>query len=411
LFGIEFTDLMMRSVMPIVYFLLAPVYWLAVLPRLDAYDRETLEKPDFLTQAIGFLGQFVLTPLLIIYSLILVAYAVQIVITQTLPVGVLGWLVLAFVVTGAANWLLLHPAFVRDRLLARVFRRSWYWAVVLPLVLFALAVFVRVDAYGLTPERMLLIAGGIWAAVLTLFYLLRGGRGDIRLIPALAGLAFLVLGFGPFNLLAMPYTDQAQRFEAALAAAQQQGGPGWTPELAKQAKGALDYLEWDETHTELLSDILVRHGLEVKRDAVEKTDIAALIGLPADTAGSSAVSMMLEWPDNEVVSVAGTPDFLGDVSVFSGTVTVRPGFTLGLEGPMLVISQEEADDIRSEIDLAAWLDSQQYKDALSDPAIDFALGTRKFRFVASFVEARRPAPEAPAEISSLSGWLFSDRPE
>jgi hypothetical protein len=48
-------------------------------------------------------------PLLVIYALILLAYAAQIAITQKLPQGMIGWMVLGFVVTGAATWLIVHP--------------------------------------------------------------------------------------------------------------------------------------------------------------------------------------------------------------------------------------------------------------------------------------------------------------
>lgn len=411
LFGISIWHFLVDWVLPVVFCFLAPVYWLSVLPRLDDFDATTLVKPDFLTGAIGFVGLIILTPLLFVYSLILVAYAVQIALTQTLPVGVLGWLVLAFVVTGAANWLILHPAFIRDRWLSRFYLRAWFWATVLPLVLFALGLSVRITAYGLTPERMLLIAGGVWAVVLTLFYLLPGQRGDIRLVPGLAGLAFVLLSFGPFNLLNAPVADQAHRFETALTAARQEGGAGWTPELSAQANGAADYLKWDEAGAARLRDSLARHGFSIKEDAIASTDIATLIGQPP-VARDEPLSETLTRTVFRVDPVADVPFLLGEVSVYPGD---KPGaqasLELWLDQTILIAAETGTGGLRSETDLTSWLAGQGSGATISEPAIDFILGERRYRLIARVMQVDHQKQNAPAGISFLTGWLFSDRAE
>ncbi len=409
LFGIEIWDLLGNWVLPVVFLLLAPLYWLAVLPALDAYDRDTQENPDFLTQAIGFLGQYILTPLLAVYTLILVAYTVQIAITRTLPVGVLGWLVLSFVVTGAANWLVLHPVFVRKNVLSRLFRRTWFWATLLPLALFALGLFERIDAYGLTPERMLLIGGGVWAVLLALFYLLPGGYGDIRLIPGLAGLVFLVLGFGPFNLLAAPVNDQAHRFETALAEAQTPSGATWTPELASKARSALDFLEADDRGKARLDEIIARHGYDADADS-SATVIAESIGLPARTRNGSLTVFTLTRAPSSAVSVVATPYLLGEISLHGDEAQAQADIVPMLSGSRLSVSSPENADLQTEVDLADWLDGQISANTLADPTIDFALDTRQFRLIADKVTIKQPAPDAPFGMTGLSGLLFSDRP-
>lgn len=412
LFGIEIWDLMLQWVLPVVYCLFVPVYWLAALPELDDYESEVLDKPDFLTQAIGFVGQFILTPLLAIYALILAAYAVQIAVTQTLPVGVLGWLVMAFVVTGAANWLVLYPGFVRSRFLARFFRLTWFWATLVPLFLFALGLFVRVDAYGLTPERVLLIAGGAWALVLALVYLLPGGRGDIRLMPALAGLAFLALSLGPFNVLSLPLIDQAQRFETALAAAQAEDGPGWTSDLAEKARGALEYLDRFEDGEARLAPILERQGFDAETASGSVSAIAEAIGLPEEPREPGSLSLTRSRPPFAAVSVEGTPYFLGDVTAHTGAYPrIQAGLALGVAEQMLRVVVDGSEDDPLEVDLSDWLDRQAGQTDVTDPVIDFALGPRKFRLVTRTVQTEPADPDGPDRIIYLAGWLFSDQPE
>ncbi|MBI4048694.1 MAG: DUF4153 domain-containing protein [Devosia nanyangense] len=101
LFGLESQDFFYRWVLPVIGFLFTPLYWLATIPRLDAFDPQSLRQPDLIARATGFLGQFVLTPLLLAYALILLAYTLQIIVTQSLPQGMLGWMVLGFVTTSA----------------------------------------------------------------------------------------------------------------------------------------------------------------------------------------------------------------------------------------------------------------------------------------------------------------------
>src|SRR5690606_12089240 len=105
LFRIGTGEFLYRWVTPVVFGRVAPVYWLSTLPRLSDYDAAALDRPDFVMAAGGAIARFVAAPLLFVYAAILLVYAVQIAVTQTLPQGMLGWMVLGFVVSGAATWL------------------------------------------------------------------------------------------------------------------------------------------------------------------------------------------------------------------------------------------------------------------------------------------------------------------
>lgn len=408
LFGFSLWGFVAHWLLPIVFGLLAPVYWFAVLPRLEDCDAAALAEPDFLVRAVGFIGLFVLTPLLIAYGLILVVYAVEIAVTRTLPVGVFGWLVTTFVVTGAANWLVLHPGFIRDRLLARLYRRLWFWATLLPLVLLAVGLFVRIGAYGITPERLLLIAGFLWALALSLVYCWPGRHGDIRLMPALAGLAFLGLAVGPWNIEAAPIADQAARFDAALVAAGTSEAPNWTPERAAAASSALGYLMSAEAGIRRVDDILARHGraLGADRSAVA---VAALIGLPADTT-RSLLSEHWSRPPFVADPVAGTPYLIGEITADAGASSEQGGLVLSLLGNRFIVTGTPPAEGRVEVDLGAWLGRQGAAETLTEPAIDFRLGERQYRLIARYVQIGHSSPEAPPQVVVLSGLLFTDRP-
>ena len=246
----------------------APLYWLSTLPRAADYQPGRLEAPDFLIRAVAMIGKFILIPLLLAYAAILLVYAVQIVVTQQLPEGMLGWMVLGFVTTGAGAWLVLHPEFLRDSIIVRFFRRWWFWATIVPLILYFVAVQVRIDAYGFTPERLLLVWGGVWATSLTALFLFR--RGDIRLIPAIAAVCLLLATVGPWNVVNLSRLQQSATFDNLLPLTGPNGEsygimPTWTPEEATKARSAVDYLVQDEEGREAVRRVLFYKGFEIKR--------------------------------------------------------------------------------------------------------------------------------------------------
>lgn len=406
LFGLETSDLFYRWVLPIIGFLFTPIYWLATIRRLDAFDARALQEPDIVATATGFLGQFVLTPLLLAYALILLAYTLQIVLTQSLPEGMLGWMVLGFVTTGAATWLLLHPAFMRERLLVRVFRRWWFWLTVIPLGLYALAVMVRVDAYGLTPERMMLMAGGIWAALLTVIFLI--GRGDIRLIPALAGVILLVFSIGPWNMDSLSRASQAASLDALLAREGVTGPdtkPQWSGAEAARATGAMAFLLQSEAGRANLEQVLASHGVTYEAGQ-RNLDMFDGLG-PSDQVNGSTVFLSLARPPTQAVDVGGTPYFLGRQAIYVDVPATSGALTFALSAKVLTIISISPGESVS-VDLVGWLKGNTGNE-LADPVLSFSLGGIAYRYVLDTATVAS-APDGGRSLTYLEGTLFADAP-
>jgi hypothetical protein len=129
-------------------------------------------------------SQFVLLPLVVIYLGILYAYAVRIVIDQAWPQGLVSWLVFGFAIAGILAFLLLWPLrSASGTRWVRTFTRLFYVALLPLIFLEAAALYKRVDAYGFTEERIVLLVLTLWLAGITLAGLVTSGR-MIRLIPA-----------------------------------------------------------------------------------------------------------------------------------------------------------------------------------------------------------------------------------
>jgi len=371
LFGLRLNDIVYEFILPVAGLFLTPVYWLATVPRLDEYDAEALERPEFLSRAIGFLGEFVLTPLLVVYALILVAYAVQIAVTGEFPNGLLGWMVPVFVVTGAANWLVLHPPFMRRHRIVRLFRRVWYWLTIVPLILFALAVWVRIEAYGLTWERVLLVAGGVWAVLLTAAFLSRR-LGDIRLIPALAAVTLIALSVGPWNMLHLSRWHQEQRLVAAMTLANAAAGenPDWSDENAAVARGAVRYLSDSDEGRATLGRVLEERGYGTEPDRSGGHAVLDMLDLPEEFTDGGHAARQLNRPTNAApVDLTGTPLVHPDLMFHVGSNALETaGLQFALEGMSLLVTRN--DTRLAEILLADWLARQQ-GEMITDPVIEF----------------------------------------
>ncbi|KQW77096.1 hypothetical protein ASC89_18000 [Devosia sp. Root413D1] len=437
LFGLETGQVFYNWVLPLTGLFFTPVYWLSTLPRLSGYRAEELQRPDFLPRAFGFLGQFVLVPLLLIYGLILLAYTLQIVVTQKLPEGMIGWMVLGFVTVGAATWLVLHPPFMRSRALVRVFRTWWFWLTLVPLALFFVAVWTRVDAYGLTEERMLLAAGGVWAAVLAAVFLI--GRGDIRLVPTLAGLILLLVSVGPWNYRSLPMQQQLGKLDALVMNAGADRSlspprPDWTGAEIAQATAIIDYLSDSAEGRAGVRQVMGTYGVTWPADRDGSAEVLPALGF-APHGSMLAQHNSTIWRRVTAVPVAATPFYLGQVSI------LQPGSTVSTfmrwtdqEGSEHVnTTREGGGEIALSIDdgqlriealpgapasgglvpvvvsLAAFA-ARQTDDYLVEPWIDFTFAETNYRLALDTAGLERVADREDLQVNGLLGQLFADRP-
>lgn len=423
LFNIDTSALLIDTVLPVFGLFFAPVYWLSTIPALDDFEQTDLTEPDFLSRAIGFLGQFVLTPLLLIYAAILFAYTVQILIQQQLPEGTLGWMVLFFVVAGAANWLVLHPPFMRAHKLVQLFRSYWFWLTLLPVGLYALAVWTRIGAYGLTDERMLLIAGGLWAALVTLAFLSQR-FADIRLIPGIAALVLLILSVGPCNMQQAAIWDQSRRLEAAL----QEGN--WDASSARfvfeddaisqTALSAARYLQQNGAE-ELVDAAFARHSKEAAPE--EWSDVEVALQTEAEREelaqyGSDA----LPWPDSlapegfvlgtpnerQIIELSETPFLLGRFDLIAAEQPMKfREWEFQLNEGALIVFRDGNEIGRAQ--LKPWVDLQ-IRDAqgLTEQRIAISTSEGPMLMLAAYAVI---SPERDNPLVFLNGQLFaSDYP-
>ncbi|MFN8886721.1 MAG: DUF4153 domain-containing protein [Cyclobacteriaceae bacterium] len=154
--------------------------------------------------------QFVLIPLSIIYLLILLAYEAKIVLQWSLPDGWVGWLVAGYAVFGIFSFLLIFPIRTHEEnRWIHIFSR-WFYLLLVPLIaLLFVAIWTRIHAYGITENRYLLVALGVWLTGITIYFLLQ--KTNIRIIPISLFLLCLMATWGPQSAPAMSMHSQLSR--------------------------------------------------------------------------------------------------------------------------------------------------------------------------------------------------------
>ncbi len=169
-------------------------------------DNQNFPKP------LKVFAQYVLLPLVLIYLLILYAYAGQILVQWKLPVGWVSNMILSFAVAGMLALLLLYPFGTNDRWIHH-YSRGYYIALLPLLILLFVAAGIRIDEYGFTVLRYSLLALAIWLTAISIFMILTKNK-YIGMIPfSLAVTAFLVFFVPGINAWSVSKRDQTQRIQ------------------------------------------------------------------------------------------------------------------------------------------------------------------------------------------------------
>ncbi|TNE80209.1 MAG: DUF4153 domain-containing protein [Bacteroidetes bacterium] len=207
--------------------------------------------------------QFVLIPLVLIYFLILYAYAGKIVIEWSWPIGWVSNLILGFSITGILAYLLVFPISDNaDNRLMRLTGRGIFIALVPLVIMMALAVLRRINDYGITEERYYISNLTAWLAFISIFYGFLRSR-NIKLIPLSLALIALINVVGPLSGVSVSKRNQMARLVLALEENGLMEKDQWkampekklSEEEYKRIEGPLIYL-LNRQHYTLLNSIL-----------------------------------------------------------------------------------------------------------------------------------------------------------
>jgi hypothetical protein len=212
LFGVDVRGETYGQLLALLGFVFHPWFFLAGVPA----DLEALDGLEEYPIGLKIFAQFVLIPLVTVYIIILTAYLVRVVITTTWPSGWIGWLVSSVAAAGTLALLLVHPIRQRDdSRWVDVYGRWFYVALVPSIVMLLMAIWLRINKYGFTEQRYLLMVLALWLAGIALFFGVTGSR-NIKTIPLTLCVVGLLTLTGPWSAYAVSRSSQVNRFRSIL---------------------------------------------------------------------------------------------------------------------------------------------------------------------------------------------------
>lgn len=215
LLGIPLSSEIYVDLFVILGFIFNTWFFLGGIPQ----DPLALAADDDFPRPLRVFSQHILSTLVVVYLAIMMAYLGKVVLSGVWPSGWIGWLVSGVAVAGLLSVVLLSPLQGRDgNRWVGIYFRIFHILMLPAVAMLVLAVSKRVNQYGLTELRYILLILSGWLVVILLLGLF-SKRIAIRVIPLSLGLVALLLSFGPWGVVAVSRNSQVGRLETELSAA------------------------------------------------------------------------------------------------------------------------------------------------------------------------------------------------
>lgn len=186
------------------------IFFLAGMP--DNWSE--LEEIQVYPKGLKIFTQYVLIPLATVYLCILLAYEIKLIAEWSLPEGIVSSLVLGYAVYGILSLLLVYPIRYDEGNRWITTFSKWFYLLLIPLiVLLALAVWQRVDQYGITESRYIVVVLSLWLAGITVYFL-TDRQQNIKVIPISLCILALLSVIGPQSASSLSERSQMSRLIA-----------------------------------------------------------------------------------------------------------------------------------------------------------------------------------------------------
>jgi len=387
------------------FFLMAglfhPTFFLAGVPRdFAALDVET----DY-PRGLKAFTQFALAPLVAVYTAILYAYAIKIIVIRSWPHGWVALPVLLLSGIGILAFLLLSPLRTRpEEKWARWFTTNFPRALAPLSVLLLISLLIRAREYGITEARYIGIVAALWIFAWAIVFILRR-HASIRWIPSSLAIIAVLCAFGPWSAGEISQMSQVKRLKHML-----QAHGMWKDDHAQAPGETVELSKAEETNLRsTLNYIIGTHGgPTIKRifePSVLYRDWEKLIAWEAAGDIITALNIAAQEESPRLILVRRKPDSFLDVqnfrrfwrvNLYASNPTWNPkrseGVAIGIEQGALKLTTD-SDNAREEISLQRIFDRIQSSRGQQLPnedlTIDFQNGTRTFRIVFESLTVRR----------------------
>ncbi len=262
LFNIHISGRLYGYVWSFAAVVLGPVYALSWVPKTFQFTKEDCADPP----GLKFLIDWIVVPVGFFYLAILYVYFGKILITQDVPKNQLVWLITGFISSGIVTYLIAWPMRDEGSFQVRTFFKIFFPAMLIPIGFLAYAIWVRIDDYGLTEQRYLVVMAVLWFALLAISNSF--ARAPIKVLPMTLVPLLLFVSVGPWSYYTLPTQSQYNRLVMLLedngllvdGEIVKAESPTDVPLSAKRdITGALDYLRRNH-RKDVLVDLFTKDG-------------------------------------------------------------------------------------------------------------------------------------------------------
>jgi hypothetical protein len=414
LFGVDVPSELYARLYLVVVFVINTGIFLAAVPR----GLGELAADASYPRVLKVFAQYILTPLVFIYLLMLLAYLVKIVGGGEWPSGWIGWLVTSVAVAGLLGFLLVHP--LRDdadEAWIRTYSR-WLFIGLIPAAgMLLVAFWKRILPYGLTEPRLLGVLLGLWLLVIAVSYTIRRDMGIRRIPVTLAALLLLTL-YGPLSVTSLSVSSQGRRLADLVSRPHEGDHPqreasaalrflldhGARREIAAAVPGELPNVKWDslairrDRRDSVASQILAGAGMRYVSEYASSPE--GYLYLRARRGAARQIGGY-EWMLNvsardTTVAVAGADSVRVRFDTVSGTARVRVGRdSLTFDVGRLSSTLAESSDVR------------RYEVPEERLRLDAAIPGRRGTLMLESIEGRRAGKAV--RVTGWQGTLFLGR--
>ena len=190
--------------------IVAPAVFLGEVPR----SRKEMEEYQY-SKVLKVLLLYIVTPLLVVYTIILYAFFVRLLIVRQWPHNLVAHLIVWYGIFTAITLFLSVPLRSQHSW-ARIYAR-WIPAIILiPFGILFYGIGVRIHAYGFTEPRYFLLITGFWLTGSMIHYLLGHKKArHLPIVAALVAVAFFSVT-GPWSGYGISRWSQSGRFDRLM---------------------------------------------------------------------------------------------------------------------------------------------------------------------------------------------------
>lgn len=197
------------------YVFLAVVFIFGVSILLSKYPKEDFKDSDY-PKAFKVLLLYIVIPLISVYTLILYAYFLKIIITWEWPSGLVSHLVIWYSTISVFVIFFILPILEEEKnKVALNFRKFFPFANIPILLMMFLSIGIRISQYGFTENRYYIFLLGIWILLTMIHFITRKPRYSSFIILSLS-VFILISILGPLSSFNISIRSQNNRLNGLL---------------------------------------------------------------------------------------------------------------------------------------------------------------------------------------------------